>query len=136
MPKDNPVLGPGRLMDSRLIFRPFRADRWMDGAQYARRIIGFVSGASVCLPGKSGRGRKAHTSVRAKAARLKLAKRASKKNFYDYLRGTRTAIRNRWAGMIVPRRTGDYWLRNSAKKRPYLRYMAYHPMRSIGNSKF
>ena len=45
VPKDNPRLGGGRPMDSRLIFLPLWSDRRRDGVLYAGHIIGFMSGA-------------------------------------------------------------------------------------------
>ena len=53
VPKDNCALGHGRPMDSRLIFLPLHAFRWMDGVQYVGHIIGFVSRASERGVGKS-----------------------------------------------------------------------------------
>lgn len=45
VPKDNLAFGLGRPMDSRLIFLPLHAFRWMDGVLYVGHIIGFVSRA-------------------------------------------------------------------------------------------
>ena len=53
VPKDNCAFGHGRPMDSRLIFRPLHAFRWMDGEQYVGLIIGFESRASGRGVGKS-----------------------------------------------------------------------------------
>ena len=79
VPKDNCAFGHGRPMDSRLIFRPLRSVRRRDGVQYVGHIIGFVSRVLAYRVGKSARCRKANASIKAKAARLKSTKRASKK---------------------------------------------------------
>ena len=113
------------MMVSRLIFRPHGRIRRDDGENKIEHVIGFVSLLLECLSGKSDRGRKARSramklpqgSIRSKSPPRKVSK------VYTYMNVPKPTQVGR---LRTPRRTGEYWLRNSAKKRPYLRYKACH----------
>ena len=117
-----------QVMDTRLIFRDLLLFRWSDEVQYAVRIIGFdVSSVRISR-------RKIRAVVFDHKSKLegnlerKLWK-VCKARFQEKLLRLNKSRPYRKPTQVVrassPRRTSEMSPRNSAKKRPYLRYKAF-----------
>ena len=117
-------------MDRRLIFLHLYIFRWSNGVQYAKRIIGFdvrvVRMVSRKIRSLSLMRNSSSAEIRKLRPRRFCKARSQEKllrlNIYSPYRKPTQVVR-----ASSPRRTSEMSPRNSAKKRPYLRYKAFQP---------
>ena len=111
-------------MVSRLIFRPHACIRWDDGENKIKRIIGFTLLVPRVAARQIRQQPQGMLENRRNYLRIEFDRRVLREKSLRLMHACTYRKPTQVGRLRTPRRTGDYWLRNSAKKRPYVSNMA------------